>query len=29
MTKEENKKRMYFHGECVVPIITDLLYNKS
>ena len=27
--KEKNKKRMYLHCECVVPIITELLYNKS
>ena len=27
MTKEENKKRMYFHGECVIAEITKLPKN--
>lgn len=27
MTKEENKKRMYFHGECVIAEISKLPPN--
>ena len=30
MTKQQkNKKRMYLHGECVIAVIAELLYNKS